>query len=162
MVHRLAILFLPAAMSLLLAACASGAHVPESAVSRCHAPEVREVVESFGQRLKDVSLLAPEPMVRRGIRQNYAPLVTPALLDRWLADPAHAPGQRVSSPWPARIEIGSIEAAGARSCMVKGDVVYMTSVELTHGGVAARKPVELRVRKDGQWRISGYYGPQKR
>ncbi|HET7307567.1 MAG TPA: hypothetical protein VFK24_07115 [Gammaproteobacteria bacterium] len=158
MAYRVAIFFLPAA-SLVLAACASNAPAPEIAVGQCQAPEVREVVERFGERLKRVSLLAPEPMVRQGIRENYEPLVTPELLRRWLDHPTRAPGRRVSSPWPARIHIDSVESAGAGSCVIKGGVIYLTSVELTHGGAAARQPVALRVReKNERWRISSYSG----
>jgi hypothetical protein len=57
----------------------------------------------------------------------------------------------------ARLRAQSIDRALVQdiSCVVKGDVIYMTSNELEHG-VAARKPVTLRVRKNHQWRISAY------
>jgi hypothetical protein len=60
----------------------------------------REVVERMGERLKRVSLLAPESVLMREIQEAYAPLVTPELLEQWIADPTSAPGRDVSSPWP--------------------------------------------------------------
>lgn len=55
--------------------------------------------------------------------------------------PDHAPGREISSPWPERIEIRSVAAAGPGRGCVAGEVVYLTSVEMVHGGAALRKPV---------------------
>jgi hypothetical protein len=103
-----------------------------------------------------VSLLAPDSVVEREIREAYAPLVTPALLDRWLAEPARAPGRDVSSPWPERNEVSSVAAAGEGRCRVEGAVVYVTSAERAAGGAAARLPVTLLVIADGGWRVDEY------
>jgi hypothetical protein len=69
------------------------------------------VVELLGERMKQVSLLAPAYEVRAEIRENYTELVTPRLLDQWLFRPDAAPGREVSSPWPERIEIDTVGAA---------------------------------------------------
>jgi hypothetical protein len=87
---------------------------------------------------------------------EYAPLVTDALLARWLAHPDSAPGREVSSPWPERIEVRSVEAAGESACVVRGMVIYLTSMEVTHGGAAERVPVTVRVVEDDGWRIARY------
>src|SRR5918992_2146126 len=79
----------------------------------CDAPEVRQVVERFGERLQRVSLLAPESVVVREVRAAYAPFVTPELLATWTSNPRSAPGREVSSPWPARIEVRSVQVADA-------------------------------------------------
>jgi len=122
----------------------------------CDEPGVRAVVDSLGRRLRDVPLLAPDSIVVREIQKAYAPLVTPELLDVWASEPSRAPGREVSSPWPDRIEIRSVEATGAETCRVEGDVIYMTSVEVAQGGEASREPVALWVRRNGAWRISAY------
>ncbi|MFN2421307.1 MAG: hypothetical protein ABR527_08000 [Gemmatimonadota bacterium] len=59
----------------------------------------------------------------REIREVYGSLVTPSLLDTWIAEPAGAPGRQVSSPWPERIEVDSMGPAGAGICQVLGEVV---------------------------------------
>jgi hypothetical protein len=122
----------------------------------CEAPGARHVVERLGDRMKRVSLQAPDSVVRRQIREAYAPLVTPDLLETWMANPARAPGRRVSSPWPERIEVRSVKAGRDDSCLVEGEVVYVTSVELTQGGTAARESVTLQVVADSAWRVSAY------
>lgn len=150
------------AASALVAGCAGSVPAPHanptSAESPlvCEAPAVRRVAERLGERLKQVSLQAPHDILVREIREAYTPLVTGSLLAMWVAHPAHAPGREVSSPWPERIEIRSVEAAGPGQCRVVGDVVYLTSVEMVHGGAALRQPVTLRVSKDGEWRVSTF------
>lgn len=155
-------LLLTFAASALVGGCARRVSAPHADLTPaepqrvCEAPAVRRVVERLGERLKRVSLQAPRDILVREIRDAYAPLVTGSLLARWVAHPAHAPGREVSSPWPERIEIRSVEAAGPGMCRVVGDVIYLTSVEMIQGGAALRKPVTLRVSKDGEWRISAF------
>jgi hypothetical protein len=122
----------------------------------CDSPGARDVVEQLGRRLKQVSLLAPDDIVAQQIGGAYASLVTPALLNAWTADPDSAPGRFVSSPWPDRIEVQSIEPADGGACRVEGAVVYVTSLELTTGEAASREPIVLWVQKDGGWRVSAY------
>jgi hypothetical protein len=138
---------------------AAGAAPPPGEIQPgCDTAAARMIVETFGERLKNVSLLAPDSIVAAQIRANYGGLVTKYLLDGWLFHPENAPGRETSSPWPERIEIDSMMAAGAGACRVQGRVVYLTSVEVTHGGAAALQPVALRVqREEGDgWRISDY------
>jgi hypothetical protein len=148
-----------------LAACGDRAPAPRAdtddaaggaTASACADPGVREVVERFGERMKRVSTLAPDSIAARAVREAYSDLVTPALLDRWSADPAHAPGKDVSSPWPERIRIDSVSDAGRGECRVSGEVEYVTSVEAASGGAAARVPVTLRVVNEDGWRIGAF------
>lgn len=129
---------------------------PADAAPSCTDASVRTVVERFGERLRDVSLLAPDSVVRRAIREAYAPFVTPSLLDTWTTHPARAPGRTVSSPWPDRIAIDSVAAAGPDACRITGDVIYVTSVEAARGGDAARERITLRVAYDSGWRVADY------
>jgi hypothetical protein len=124
----------------------------------CDEAAARHVVESFGERLKNVSLLAPDSTVRAELQANYGGLVTQHLLDGWLFRPETAPGRETSSPWPERIEIDTVLAAGAGSCRVEGRIVYLTSMEVTHGGTEALRPVTMLVQQvDGDgWRINSY------
>ena len=137
-----------------LTASCSGDNSGERAGSDalCGAPEVRTVVERLGERLKQVSLLAPDSIVVGEIRRSYESLVTPELLARWTSTPRSAPGRNVSSPWPERIEIRSVEDVGAGACRVDGEVIYATSAD----SVAARMPVTLEVREADGWRIGAY------
>ena len=59
-----------------------------------------DLVRRFGQRLARVSLLAPPGTLREEIRAQYAPLVTPALLKAWLAEPPARRGARRRAPGP--------------------------------------------------------------
>jgi hypothetical protein len=150
-------LFLIAAAAAFATSCGERAPAAHTDAARsCDSPDVREVVERLGQRMKQVSLLAPDSIVVREIQQAYAPLVTPDLLEAWISEPARAPGREVSSPWPERIEIRSIESAGTGLCRVEGEVVYATSAERTRSGVSIRKPVVLSVRSADGWRIGAY------
>jgi hypothetical protein len=129
-------------------------------ISPCEARGVREVVERLGERLKRVSLQAPDTVVVRAIRQVYAPYVTADLLEKWTSQPESAPGRDVSSPWPDRIEVRSVHTAGPETCHVEAEVVYESSAPSVQGA-ALRTPVRLMVRKDEDWRVNAYdVGPR--
>lgn len=115
---------------------------------------VKGVVESFGQKLQMVSLVAPEDVLKESMVEHYGEYVAPALMEQWLADPLNAPGRLTSSPWPDRIEILGMEQLSAESYEVKGEIVEVTSAD--GGGNAAKRPITLRVEKvDGKWLITG-------
>lgn len=153
-----------APLVLLLAGCGpqdGGAPVPSAASVAAPAgagaeAAVRHVVRRFGERMRKVSTLAPAAAARPQLRAVYADLVTPALLEAWLADPSQAAGRDVSSPWPEAIDIEGIVCPTARRCQVRGNVRYVTSNEKAHGGVAMRRPIRLRVERmpNGGWRIA--------
>ncbi len=112
------------------------------------------LVKSFGEKLKMVSLLAPEDMVKDSIKEYYGEFVSPELLEKWLNDPAKAPGRTISSPWPERIDIISAEKLSDTEYEVKGNIIKVTSVELAEGGIAASRPAKFLVRNiDGKWLI---------
>jgi hypothetical protein len=122
----------------------------------CDPAAARAVVERFGEKLRELSLLAPDSVFKRTIREAYAPYVRPSLLDVWVAHRDSAPGRKVSSPWPERIAIDTVEAAGLQTCRVIGNVVYVTSADETGGGGGIRERVVLRVTRDSVWRIDDY------
>jgi hypothetical protein len=141
---------------LLIAAACAGDSREEVSGNACTSPEVAAVVERFGASLRQVSLLAPDSLRDGEMREAYAELVTPELLERWTTDPTGAPGREVSSPWPERIEISSASPA-AQGCRVEGEVVYVTSSEAGTGAGAARLPVTVELRRmEAGWRISDY------
>mgnify|MGYP001049093882 CR=1 FL=1 len=114
-----------------------------------------KVVENFGQRLKNVSLLAPEDAVTKSIKENYSGYVSPELLALWQNDPAQALGRETSSPWPERIDIAQTVKLSDTEYQVKGDIIEVTSVEMAKGGYAAKRPLVLEVEKiDDQWLIT--------
>src|SRR5262245_59941086 len=128
---------------------------PREAIN-CAEPAARTVVEQFGQQLKQVSLTAPDSLVRQQVRESYAPFVTSALLDSWVAQPTRAPGRAVSSPWPDRIDIASVNAENDSTCVVQGQIAYITSAEQAPGAALQRVPVTLRIVKYGSWRVSAF------
>ena len=117
--------------------------------------EVRDLVENFGKRLQNVSLLAPD--AAQEIQEQYSEFVSPTLLEMWMNDVSKAPGRIVSSPWPDRIEITTLTREGSERYVVTGFVVEVTSVEVANGGAAAKIPVRIIVQNDqGRWLIAEY------
>ena len=115
---------------------------------------VRYVVESFGERLQNVSLQSPN--AAQVIEEQYAEWADPELLKIWMNDISRAPGRVTSSPWPDRIEITSI-VREADKYVVVGFVVEVTSIEVVNGGVAAKIPVRVVLEKrEGRWFITEY------
>ena len=127
----------------------------ESASGGTGNPEdaVTKLVEDFGEKLQLVSLLGDD--AKSAMQENYGEYVTPELLSNWQADPQNAPGRLVSSPWPDRIEIKSMDKGSDESYKVEGYIVEMTSVEAETGGAAAKRAITLDVKKSGDsWLIS--------
>lgn len=120
--------------------------IPQQTVESDEAA-VTSLVEDFGRKLQTVSLQAPRNIVNKSIQENYGDFVSPALLAEWQKDLQNVPGRVVSSPWPDRIEILSIEKLSESACEVKGEIIEMTSVEMVNGGVAAKRPIILVVGK---------------
>ena len=109
--------------------------------------DARALVEDFGGRLKNVSLLAQQVELADTMQREYGDLVTPVLITTWLADPKNAPGRLTSSPWPDRIDIESVREAGGEY-RIEGQIIEVTS---EGGGIgeapteAARRPITLSV-----------------
>jgi hypothetical protein len=119
-------------------------------------PEVIALVENFGSKLKEVSLSSPEAVVSQEIEKAYTPFVSPSLLLELTNDSTKAPGRDVSSPWPEKIEIVSMEMLDSHTVKVKGKIILMTSVEMAQGGNAGETPIVLWVRNtnaNGAWLI---------
>jgi hypothetical protein len=117
--------------------------------------KVRTLVEGLGKRLQNVALLAPD--AAQEIQAQYSGFVSPALLKVWMTDPLHAPGRRVSSPWPDRIDINTLTRESPGRYRVEGDVVEITSMEVTSGGEADRIPFHLIVENDRGRRLITEY-----
>lgn len=118
--------------------------------------EVTALVENFGSKLKEVSLSDPEKIVSQEIQQVYAPFVSTGFLSDLMNDPARAPGREVSSPWPEKIEIVSMNKLDSHTIQVKGRIILMTSGEIAQGGNAGEDPIMLLVRDtsgNGAWLI---------
>lgn len=115
---------------------------------------IENLVKSFGKSLKMVSLLAPEDIVKDAIKENYGEFISSTLLEKWQNDPVNAPGRVSSSPWPERIDIHSIEKITDTEYTVNGYIIEMTSVEMVNGGIAAKRPITLNIKKvDERWLI---------
>lgn len=113
-------------------------------------------VAAFGQVLQQVSIMAPS--ASSTIASTYAPYVDPALLAQWEANPQSAPGRVVSSPWPDHIQINSIAPQGA-GYVVDGDIVFMTSDSVEHGGNDGTAPVVMQLEEENNsWMIVAFQG----
>lgn len=122
------------------------------------ATDVKQVISQFGEQIKKVSLLAPDSLLIPQLKKVYQPYVSEELLLSWVTNPSNAPGRRVSSPWPEKIEIVQLSRVKDGLYRVKGEVIYVTSVEETNGGKAYSRAVIIEVKKtsEGEWRISSY------
>ena len=107
----------------------------------CDAAAARSVAVQFGQRLKNVPLLAADDRLVPVLQKEYGPYITRPLLEAWTRDPHTAPGREVSSPWPDRIEVAGVTPAANGACAVEGAVVYQTSVEATAISSASVAPL---------------------
>jgi len=125
------------------------------AASASEEAEVKNIVEGFGKRLQNVSLLSPQ--VLEEMRTQYAEFVSSDMLQKWIGDLSQAPGRAVSSPWPDRIEITSMTKTASDQYIVTGHIVEVTSLEVVSGGSGEEIPVHLTVQKlAGRWLITGY------
>lgn len=119
------------------------------------AAAIAKLVEDFGRSMKNVSLLAPEDEAAKSIQETYGDFVSSALLAQWQKDPQNAPGRVSSSPWPEGINIIATEKLSDSKYQVKGEIIEMTSVEMTQGGYAAKRPVSLTAEKiNSRWLIT--------
>jgi len=115
---------------------------------------VANLVLEFGKRLQMVSLLAPSDSLHQSMQENYGGLAAPSLIEKWEKDPQNAPGRMVSSPWPDHIEILTNEKREEGIYQVTGEIIELTSVEQANGGIAAKRPISLIVKKSGDiWLI---------
>jgi hypothetical protein len=144
--------------AILVFACGGGAPEREERADRsCTAPAVRDAVERFGERLRRVSLLAPESLLVREIETAYAPFVTSRLLETWKSDPSRAPGRQTSSPWPARLEVRSVQAVDDDVCRVAAEIVYASSADGSGSPAAVpRQPIALSVTWIDGWKIAAW------
>lgn len=116
------------------------------------------MVERFGKQMQKISVLAPPDAVREELPKAYGDLLSPELLKAWQAHPGQIIGREGSSPWPDRIGVKQIDCATNSACRVTGDVDYITSNEVAHGGVFMRRAITLDVTSSGSgWRIASVH-----
>jgi hypothetical protein len=116
---------------------------------------VVKLIEDFGSKLKNVSLSAPDNVVKNSIQENYSEFVSPELLAKWKKDLQNIPGRVLSSPWPERIKISGMESLSDSGYQIEGHIIEMTSVEMVNGGVAARRPITVTAEKiENSWLIT--------
>jgi len=115
---------------------------------------IKNLVESFGKKLQMVSILAPDDLIKESMKENYGDFVTPTLLEKWQKSPEDAPGRLTSSPWPDRIEISDVVQISETEYQVQGEIIEITSAEIENNGIAAKRQINLNVKKIGdKWLI---------
>lgn len=118
---------------------------------------VKSVVEGFGEKMKNVSLLSPE--AAEEIEVNYKNFIAPELLDKWKTDPSKALGRLTSSPWPDRIEIVNLEKTNDGAYLAQGNIIEITSVEEVNGGKASSQHISITLGKiANHWLITNIQG----
>jgi hypothetical protein len=111
---------------------------------------VVKLIEDFGSKLKNVSLLAPDNVVKNSIQENYGEFISPELLAKWQRDLQDIPGRVLSSPWPERIYISEMERLSDSEYQIEGQIIEMTS-----DGVAAKRPITITAEKiENSWLIT--------
>ncbi len=110
--------------------------------------EITNLVEGFGKKLVSVDKVMPDKDVAKSIKENYSPFLADNLILEWTFDPSKALGRVVSSPWPDRIQILSMEKLDAYTVKVKGYVVLVASGGVNTLEVTEKVPVVLILRKD--------------
>ncbi len=114
--------------------------------------EVIKFVRNFGGQLKMVSLMEPKDILKETMNEYYGEYVSVELIEKWLEDPADAPGRLTSSPWPYRIDILSVKKTSDNKYIVNGNVVELTGVEMIDGGIAVKREIFLEIDKiGGKW-----------
>lgn len=117
---------------------------------------VTATVTNFGAYLKSIPLTEPTEDLRRDMQQSYTPFVTDALLQQWRADPTHAPGRAVSSPWPDHVVIDNVVEKG-ESYVVEGRVIMYSSAALANGTDAGTMPfIAQLIKENGTWKIAAF------
>lgn len=140
-------------LSILMFGCTGAENDPQQ-TDEANEQAVRDTVLGFGEKLQTVSLLAPKDILEKSMIENYGEFVSLELTAKWISDPQNAPGKLTSSPWPDRIEILEIKKASKASYNVKGEIIEITSTEQTSGGIAAKRPINIVVKKvDNKWLI---------
>jgi hypothetical protein len=120
---------------------------------------IYQVVGEFGARLKDVVITTSDQDMMTAVDVNLKQLVTDRLYQVFVQDKARIPGRYVSSPWPERIEINSVQMLDSGSCTLHGNQVLMTSDNVAHGGNAGEEPITLTLKKvNGTWLIDDVAG----
>jgi hypothetical protein len=123
---------------------------------------IYQVVGEFGARLKDVVITTSDQDVITAVDFNLKQLITDRLYQVFVQDKIRIPGRYVSSPWPERIEIASVEMLDSGSYTVNGSQIVMTDDTLAHGGNAGESPIMLTLKKvNGIWLIDDVTGGPK-
>ena len=89
--------------------------------------EITNLVKDFGRKLQSVSLLSLKDILEKSIEENYSEFVSQELMKQWIDKPENAPGRLVSSPWPDRIEVESVEKLSDDEYKVEGKIIEITS-----------------------------------
>jgi orotate phosphoribosyltransferase-like protein len=123
---------------------------------------IYQVVGEFGARLKDVVITTSDQDVITAVDFNLKQLITDRLYQVFVQDKIRIPGRYVSSPWPERIEIASVQMLDSGFYTVNGSQIVMTDDTLAHGGNAGETPITLTLKKvKGTWLIDDVTGGPK-
>ncbi len=148
-------IWIPVVSILVLLAVLFYIHESSNTITGSRVEEEQDIlllVKDFGDTLKMVSITAPDDIAAKSIEEHYSDFVTPELLKIWQSDPKSAPGRTLSSPWPERIDVISIEANDDGKYVVSGEIVEVT---MQNGEAAVKYPVTLEViKQNDEWRIS--------
>lgn len=107
-------------------------------------------METFGQRLQEVFLLAPQEELITAMEKFYGDLVDPTLFAVWMKDPLGAPGYLKSTSIPERIDEIQAKRQSDGSYEIQGILI-----ETDQGQEVNRLDIRLVVSPLEQgWRIT--------
>ncbi|MFZ4500318.1 MAG: hypothetical protein ACOYMZ_02330 [Minisyncoccia bacterium] len=117
---------------------------------------VAAAVVAFGDKMKDIALIAEQEVLSASIKKEYEDTVAPALITQWIQNPTRAPGRTTVSPWPERIEVISMEKV-ENYYKVVAELVEMTNAEDEKGTEFGRIPLYLTVAWVNEgWKVVEY------
>lgn len=100
---------------------------------------IQELIEGFGNNLKNVELVAPQEIREEEIEKYYKGYLTKELLERLKINPEGI-GKQTSSPWPEKIEITSLIFLSPDKAEINGEIIEMTS-----SGESGRRKIILEI-----------------
>lgn len=154
---RLLLLALIIILSVSMLACnkTSAGEINDDKTNTIDEKGIKEIVEAFGKKLQNVSLLSPKDVLEKSMKENYSEYVTQELIAKWISDPSNSPGRQTSSPWPDRIEIIDTKQLSETSYQVDGKIIEVANEKDGKTGIVAKRPISLIVKAiDTKWLIS--------
>lgn len=116
---------------------------------------VENIVKGFGEKLRMVSLTAPEDVIKDSMEEHYCGFISSGLIEEWKNDTQNAPGRVTSSPWPERIEIIETKRISEYEYEVKGEIIEVATIDVNNNWIVGKQTITLSIEKENDsWLIT--------